>query len=97
MIQEAGQRRLVEAEHLADVGDDVRVEAACAAIGAAGWPAPTSAPPAPVMRPVGADAVALQLGDHLLDRAAGRELHDAKLIAMMPNSVGITSSSRRSR
>ena len=31
-VEKSCQRRLVEAEHLLDVGDDVRVEPACAAI-----------------------------------------------------------------
>ena len=31
-VEEACQRRLVEAEHLLDVGDHVRIEPACAAI-----------------------------------------------------------------
>ena len=73
-LDEARQRRLVEAEHLADVGDDVRVEAARAAIGAA----------AADLRCAGAEtggevALAAQFGDHLLDRAAGRELHDREV------------------
>ena len=33
-LQEAGEGRLVEAEHLADVGDDMRVQSARAAIAA---------------------------------------------------------------
>jgi hypothetical protein len=40
-------------------------------------------------------ALAGDLSDHLLHRAARRHLDDEKLITMMPNSVGIISSRRR--
>ena len=74
--QEALGRRLVEAEHPANVSDDMRVEPAAAAIGAVtgrhGLAAAAS-------HSGGGAAMALQLGDHLLDRAARGELHDDEI------------------
>ena len=73
-VEEARQRRLVEAEHLLDVGDDVRIEAARAAIasGAAEFGRRGAEPRRQV-------ALAAQFGDHLLHRAAGRELDDREV------------------
>ena len=70
-IEETRQRRLVEAKQLSDVGDHVRVQPPRAAIIAGTGGLHSAAGHA---LHAGA-AMALQLGDHLLDRAAGCELH----------------------
>jgi hypothetical protein len=82
---------LVEAEQLFDVAHDSGVEAARAAIGADRPAFPTGrgagAGPAGLARLPAALAgqpperlpLAAQLGEHLLDRAAGGELHDGEV------------------
>ena len=90
-VDEAGQRRLVEAEHLLDVGDDVRVEAARAAIGAGRTEircgrAQAADERSPLPR---SSAIICSTGP------PGANWMTAKLMAMMPNSVGMTSSRRR--
>ena len=67
--------------------DQLRVEAARAAIGARRLSAccrplhQLAAAAPPETRAVAADAVPLMLGDHLLDRPAGRGLHDDEVDA----------------
>ena len=101
---EALERRLVEAELLLELLDELRVEPLRAAIfrgdrvaaAAAGWRStPAKSPPPPAMRAVAETSLPWQLRDDPLDRPAGRELHDGEADRHDPDQVGMISRMRR--
>ncbi len=83
-LAEALERRLVEAELLLELGDEFRVETLRAAVFRRAFAATVGAAAAAGIAAAAGNAVggvaalAGQLGDDLLDRAAGRELDDAQ-------------------
>ncbi len=95
-------QRFVEAVAMGDLRDHLRIESPAAAIMAVADIADAG------LRMTGANAFAagagqraapakFNRGNRLIDRAAGSDLHDKKLMVIMAHSVGITSNRRRIR